>query len=185
MKLIPILANKVWIIPAKGWPLGTLNALLRFVMCERSSSVQCWYNHPLNCKLGGQSAANRCAFREKSYGCNRSSWKTPMVLRCNSQFSCDIARATTTPLSFHSCNYGISNGWCLEMTRGSVWIYKSRSWHLHFLSHGHYAAIVETHQRLEDVVHGNCVYSHAQCVYSMIIQRPNCALCVDYTKERA
>ena len=53
-------------------------------MCDRSSSVMCWCNHSLNCKLGGISSANRCAFREKSYGCNRSSWKTSMILRCNS-----------------------------------------------------------------------------------------------------
>jgi len=65
-----------------------------------------------------------------------------------SQFSCDIARATTQ-LSFHSCNYGISNGWC------SDGIPRRRSCQLHFLSHGHDAAIVETNRRLEDVGHDN------------------------------
>ena len=75
MNSIPTLVNKVRIIPAERWPLGTLNALLRFVMCERSSSVTCWCNHSLNTKFGGISSANRRAFREKSNGCDRSSWK--------------------------------------------------------------------------------------------------------------
>jgi hypothetical protein len=73
----------------------------------------------------------------------------------------------------------------VRMARGLICIHKRRSCQLHFLSHGHDAAIVETHQRLEHVGHYNCEYSHAPCVYSMIIQRPHCALCVDYTKQRA
>jgi hypothetical protein len=82
--LIPTLANKVRIIPDEGWPVGTLNEFSRFVTCERGSSVAWWCTHSLNYKLGGKSSANRCAFREKSYGCNRTSWKTSTILRSNS-----------------------------------------------------------------------------------------------------
>jgi hypothetical protein len=102
----PTLANKARIIPDEGWPLGSLNALSRSVTCERGSSIACWFTHLLNYKLGGKSSANRYAFREKSYGCNRSSWKTSMILRCNSPNSHAI--------SLHSCNYGIFNGWCSD-----------------------------------------------------------------------
>jgi len=107
-----------------------------------------------------------------------------MILRCNSSNSHAIS-----PEQLHSSRctaaimaYPMAG---VRMARGLVCNHNRRSRHLHFLSHGHDAPIFETHQRLEDVDHSNCVYSHAPCVYSMIIQRPNCALCVDYTKQRA
>jgi hypothetical protein len=107
-----------------------------------------------------------------------------MILRCNSPNSHAIQPELLQSSRFIAAimAYPMAG---VRMARGLICIHKRRSCQLHFLSHGHDAAIVETHQRLEDVGHDNCVYSHAPRVYSMIILGPYCALCVDYTEQRA
>jgi hypothetical protein len=94
------------------------------MLWKKSSSAACWCSHSQNCIRRGWSSGNMCAPRVVV-------WMQLIVMKYfenpplgQSQFSCDIARASPRP-SFHSCNYGIFIGWC-PYNPWTICIYKCR-----------------------------------------------------------